>query len=334
MTKALGAITLALLTMNCGGAVTQEGEGDTAAAALVAGSCGPPLSSANGFQGTVGYTYYAYLGNGTAQCPVTNAIYANYSYWSNGGTVTSPFTNLGGIGIAHPIVTADPKTGAARFFVLGTDHAVWTRTFTTGWTSLGGWCMVLPDSANGANHAQAGIDVQWVNGDYRIGVIGGDRRFYYRTLSGPAGIYTMLDGVCASAPSINIVYSDPDDPLGTASFNFFVMGGDGGSYLRSLTVPWTRYFTYGCSINGAQELLYVPYSTGSMIQFSDVQSKLVSSNGATSTFVRYTPTNAINETDTIPNSMMSGAPTGTLTRKMSAYWGGGTTVSSCTRQGS
>jgi hypothetical protein len=105
-----------------GGDKTQTGEGT-----LAATRCGGSTSQAS----QNGITYRAYLGDGSADCPVLNSVY--YDVSSAGAQ--SPTYSLGGSGVAHPVVVADPSVaGGVRFFVRGTDQALYQRTRSVGWS--------------------------------------------------------------------------------------------------------------------------------------------------------------------------------------------------------
>jgi hypothetical protein len=295
-----------------------------------ASACGPPSSSAT----IVRTTYFAFRGDGSSDCPAVDAVYYGQGSINplTGALVISALTNLGGTVISSPIVRANPSTGEVRFFALGTDHALWTRTTTAGWVDLGGYCLVLPDTPNGHNQAKAGFDVEFFSGDYRIVVIGGDHAVYYRTLGGGPNAYTDFGGYATSSPTVNT----PLDSNGVPTMDFFVLGGEGGSWLRSLSTPWTRSYTYECSPSGIGPVgslgaIYVSLD-GSAVQSNRYQHRYVSATSSTITYVNSNIDGRHTVEDlTITSGMLSGASSGTAVVKTSPL--GLPSSSVCTKQG-
>lgn len=241
----------------------------------------------------------AYRGDGSASCPIVNGLY--YS------KLNGPLVSLGGQMISSPIVIQDLGTNSVRFFALGLDHALWSRTLYAGWVSLGGSWIVLPSTANAMNYTEgAGFDVKYFNGDFQIAVIGTDHSLNFRKFS--SGTYTNLSGYSSSAPTINLFR----DVNGYTAMNFFVLGGDGGSYLRSLSASWYRVNTYFCPNvidSDGYPLVYVAQN-GSQVQEYFYQYNFWTTIAVNySDFLNY---HANGYAVQIPNSMISGAATGNL----------------------
>ena len=173
------------------------------------------------FSGGMGLLPDAYVQNYCSDCWTI----ATESQITPTPTPTPP---IAADGTAPAVATT--SDGTKHFFCHGTDNALWHRTTTTPWKSLGG---VL---TSGVSAAAAGTDV------YIFARGSNKQNTYYRTLTQP---WVNIGGIATSGPGATPNATEP-------RVSVVVRGSDKALYCKDYDTTqkkWTNWTGYGGIIN-------------------------------------------------------------------------------------
>jgi hypothetical protein len=183
--------------------------------------------------------YGAFRGDGSAYCPAVGALY--YAAGNNYPVY------LGGYLKAKPVPVFDYSRNEIRFFVIGGDNALYTRTPSVDWQGLGGYLLIpaidigslgyLRGTNNGS--ALGAATTNYRTGEIVIAGVGGDHGVYYRTMS--TG-WVGLGGIVTSNP--NVITAINGEPAFTA------FGSDSATpFIRTLSTGWAPT-SWTCAVWG------------------------------------------------------------------------------------